>query len=85
MKVFIQFDASVSAYEIKGELYTISSWTGVTNVTLLEKVHGEAPRFCLEIDVADQHVESFREQSKVFQAQYSSYVYNMKEIAYRAV
>ncbi len=83
MKVLFQFDVSASSYEIKQELSSISSWPGVTSAVLLEKVSGDAPYFCLEVDVADGAAEGFRERSKAMQSQYSSYVYNMREIVYR--
>lgn len=83
MKLFVQFDASVSSYEIKNELSMVSSWAGIKSVQLLEKVSGEAPRYCAEVDVADDQVQALRDRLRGLESQYSGYVFNMKEIAYR--
>ncbi len=83
MKVLFQFDASASGYEVRQQLSMVSSWTGVAAAELLEKVSGDAPQFCLEVDVADQHAEGFRERAKALQSQFSGYVYNLREVAYR--
>jgi hypothetical protein len=83
MKVFVQFDASVSSYEIKNELSMASSWSGVKSLQLLEKVSGEAPRYCVEVDVADDQLQAFRDRIGGLKSQYSGYVYNMKELAFR--
>ncbi len=83
MKVLVQFDASVSTYDIKQELTMFSSWPGVKSAALLEKVSGEAPRFCLEFEVADEQAEGFTQRSGALRSQYSAYVYNMREVAYR--
>lgn len=83
MKVFVQFDASVSSYEIRNELSMVSSWSGIRNVKLLEKVSGDAPRYCVEVEVADDQAQGFRDRLSGLKAQYSGYVYNVKELSYR--
>ena len=83
MKLLFQFDASASSYEIKSALSMMSSWTGVRSVQLLEKVSGDAPRYCVEVEVADDQVQGVRDRARGLQAQYSGNVYNAKELAYR--
>jgi len=83
MKVLFQFDASASGYEVRQQLSMISSWTGVAAAVLLERVSGDAPQFCLEVDVADQHAGDFQEKAKALQSQFSGYVYNLREVSYR--
>jgi hypothetical protein len=85
MKVLFQFDASASSYEIRGELAAVSSWSGVKKVELLEKVSGDVPRYCVEVEVADDQAQALRDRTHGMQSQYSGYVYSMKEIAYRSV
>lgn len=83
MKVFVQFDASASSYEIRNELSMVSSWGGIKDLKLLERVSGEAPRYCVEVEVADDQVQGFRDRLAGLTSQYAGYVYNVKEFAYR--
>ena len=83
MKLLFYFDASASSYEIKGELSMVSSWPGIKGVQLLEKVSGDAPRFCAEVDVSDDQLQPLRDRVRGLQAQYAGFVFNMKEVAYR--
>jgi len=85
MKLFFMFDSSASSYEIKNELSMVSSWPGIRSVQLLEKVSGEASRYCAEIDVADDQAELVRDRARGIEAQYAGYVYGFKELAYRSV
>jgi hypothetical protein len=84
MRLLFQFDASASSYEIRGELAAVSSWSGVKKVELLEKVSGDAPRYCVEVEVADDQAQAVRDRARGIQGQNSGYVYNMKEISYRS-
>jgi hypothetical protein len=83
MKVLVQFDASVSSYEIRNELSSVSSWSGIGNVKLLERISGEVPRYCVEAEVADDQAQGFHDRLGALTSRYSGYVYNVKELAYR--
>jgi len=77
MKAFVEFDAYASDYEIKGELGGMRGIDGVASVTLMRKVSGEGPRFCIEIDVADDKVESVTEKLNRYQSQYAGQISNV--------
>ena len=85
MKMYITFDAVIDSYEIKSNLYMVSGIEGVSSTQLYEKVSGDAPRYCIELDVADDQAASVGEKLSSVQAQYSGYISNTHRVAYKAV
>ena len=77
MKVFVEFDAYASDYEIKGELGGVRGMDGVVSVTLLRKVAGDGPRFCLELEVADDKIDPVTERMNRYRDQYAGQISNV--------
>jgi hypothetical protein len=85
MKMHLTFDATVSSYEVKSNLYMISGIDGVSSVQLYEKASGEAPRYCVEMEVADDRIENVEKKIASIQSEFAGYISNMKQVAYKPV
>jgi len=85
MKVLVQFDAFAGDYEIKGEMGSMSRIDGVTSLALLRKVSGDAPRFCIELDVAEDKVSTVTETLERYKNQYPGQVSNVSVLSYTTV
>jgi hypothetical protein len=85
MKLFFLFDAAASSYEIKSQLSQVGTWPGVSAMDLLERVSGEAPRYCAEVVVADDQAQTLRDRVHGMQMEYAGYVSNLREVSYRTV
>jgi len=85
MKLFVQFDASASSYDIRNELSAAASWPGVAAIELLEKAAGDVPRWCAALEVADDRLDEVRSRARGLASQYAGYAFNVKELAYRRV
>ena len=85
MKVLVQFDAYASDYEIKGEIGAVKAIDGVNSVTLMRRVSGGAPLFCLELDVADDKAPTATEKLESYKSQYAGQISNVSVLAYAAV
>ena len=85
MKVFVQFDAYASDYEIKGELGGMRGIDGVVSVTLMRKVSGDGPRFCIDVEVADDKVDAVTEKLNRYQSQYAGQISNVAVKAFSPV
>ena len=85
MRVLIQFDAYAMDYEIKGEIAGMKGIDGVESVTLLRKATGDAPQFCIELQIADDKVEPVREKLERYRNQYAGQVSNLRMAGYTTV
>ncbi len=85
MKMHLTFDAVVDSYEVKSNLYMISGIEGVSSAHLFEKVSGDASRYCVELEVADDQVTNVEQKLSSMQSQYSGYISNTRHVAYKAV
>ncbi len=85
MKLFFLFDAAASSYEIKSQLASVTTWPGVRALHLLEKVSGDAPRYCAEVEVAEDQAQGLRDRVRGLQTQYAGYVSNLRELSYRSI
>ncbi len=85
MKTMLMFDASASSYEIKSELYVLKNIEGVQSVEVLERIGGEAPRYCVEVVADDDKAELLAQRSQSLRAQYAGYISNAREISYKTV
>ncbi len=82
MKAMVMFDASASSYEIQGELYQVRSIPGVKQVSLLRRLGGEAPAYCLERAVDAAAAAGLAAQVEAAGSRYGGYVSNLKLITY---
>ena len=85
MKILIQFDAYAMDYEIKGEIAGMGGIDGVQSVELLRKTTGDAPQFCIEIQIADDKVEPVREKLERYRNQYAGQVSNLTLTGYTVI
>jgi hypothetical protein len=90
MKVFAVFDVYVDGQEVDGELIKpevakLSTISGVNSAELLERVAGEVPRYCIELDIEDTNAEETGEKLLVMLNHYSSYLTNMTWGAYEKI
>ena len=85
MKVIVQFDAYAMDYEIKGEIGGLAGIDGVQSVSLLRKLSGDAPQFCLELQIADDKADVVREKLDRYRAQYAGQISNAAVTAYAVV
>ena len=85
MKVFAYFNAYASDYQIKGELSQLGSLPGVNSYELLGKVSGDAPNFCLVLDVADDQASAIEARMKQISANYSGEVSKTSITVYKVV
>ena len=85
MTTLIQFDAYAMDYEIKGEIAGMNGIDGVHSVTLLRKTTGDAPQFCIELQIADDKVEPVREKLERYRSQYAGQISNLKMTGYTVV
>ena len=85
MKIVVMFDAYASGYEIKSELYVLKNIAGVQSVDLLDRTDGEAPRYCLILDVDDEHAVTLAQRMQSLRSQYAGHISNARQITYKVV
>ena len=83
MKVFVIFDAYVDSYQVNDRMAELENINGVNSAKALERVSGEVPRYCLEIDIEDEGAQETGEKLKSALGQYSSYMSNVAWGAYK--
>ena len=85
MKVFVVFDADASSYDISDGAAGLTSISGVNSVVAMEKVAGEVPRYCIEIEIADEDAEATGARLRDAFGMYSSYMSNMGWGVYKKI
>ena len=85
MKVLVQFDSYAMDYEIKGAIGGMSGLDGVHSVKLMRKVAGDAPKYCIELEIDDEKSESVREKLGRYRSQYSGEMSNTVVTSYKPV
>jgi hypothetical protein len=85
MRVFIVFDAYADSYQVSGRIGELKSINGVKSVEALERVAGEAPRYCLAFDIDDDTAQETGARLKETLGQYSSYMSNVAWGAYKKI
>jgi len=82
MKAFLHFDASVGAYDIRSQLYMVTSIKGVKGADLLQRKGGDGPQYCLEIEADDAALGDLTHQAQGAGEQFAGYISNVKFSAY---
>lgn len=82
MTIHLHFDAYASAYQIDGELYFLKSNPDVTSVRLLSKSDGNAPAYCVDVEVKDEAVDTVKSQIESVTKQYASEIANVSIVVY---
>ncbi len=86
MKIYVVFNAySASNYDVSDAASGFKSISGVNSVTTMERVAGEVPRYCIEIDIADENAEATGAKVKEAFGRYSSYMSNVAWGAYKKI
>ncbi len=85
MKILVQFDSYAMDYEIKGEIGGMGGIDGVEAVTLMRKIAGDAPHFCIELEIDDEKMEPVREKLDRYRSQYGGQISNTVVTTYRTV
>ena len=85
MKIFVVFDAYASSYDVSDAAAGLKSISGVNSVTTMEKVAGEVPRYCIEVDIEDENAEATGAKLREAFGEYSSYMTNVAWGAYKKV
>ena len=85
MIAHVTFDAYASAYEINGELYYLKNKPEIQSLRLLSKKDGDGAKYCLEITVDDESIDSVKTEIERAKSMYSSEISNLKMVIYTAV
>ena len=86
MKIYVIFNAySASSYDVSDAAAGLKNISGVNSVTTMERVAGEVPRYCIEVDIADENAEATGAKLKEAFGRYSSYMSNVAWGAYKKI
>jgi hypothetical protein len=77
MKIMVQFDATVSASDIKSQLFEVSSMEGVREVRLWRRLEGDCREYLLEIDAAEAALKTLMGQVDALGGQFAGFVSNL--------
>ena len=85
MKLFSVFDTYASSYDVKDAIAELKNIKGVKSIEIMERVVGEAPRYCVAYDIDDDDSEGTIKRIRQATGQYSSYVSNSAWGAYKKI
>ncbi len=85
MKIFVVFDSYANSYDVSDAAAGMKNISGVNSVATMEKVAGEVPKYCIEIDIEDENSEATGAKLKEAFGEYSSYMTNVAWGAYKKI